>query len=436
MSKRNIQWNQESSITNVIKDMQNELNNLISDKQDNTFFRNSIQQLESWDNFIDSFFKKFKLGKHYSRKTIELKFSQIFNHPELEDIVANSPAIAKELIALGNELASTLDQEKTFIFKTRLIQTDQLYEFDNITICNGKEKNENGESIREQCLIFLKNLRKNSSDESDKAVDEFINFINETTEETIIIIKETGDDILSKLKALDAARTFLNEIAFFADISHFYKTLPSLEIDKPNKSNFIKINEHTQRISYGTVENEIVRPILFTLNENFKTENPNIHKFAVMLKEYDFPIYQKAESNPLLSKVSIAINWYAKAQRSLDEHTKFLFCCIGLEALFSQKGAPVAETLSDNCALLLGRNLESRINIKKDVKRLYDSRSGIAHGRKPEILEHDLKLVSHILASSIVEMIKLSKYKSIALDNEVSLYFERQKMDSSSFETV
>src|SRR5690606_25756131 len=108
-------------------------------------------------------------------------------------------------------------------------------------------------------------------------------------------------------------RTFLNEIAFFADISHFYKTLPSLEIDKPNKSNFIKINEHTQRISYGTVENEIVYPVLFTLNENFQAENTSIHKFAVMLKEYDFPIYQKAESNPLLSKVSIAINWYAKA---------------------------------------------------------------------------------------------------------------------------
>lgn len=432
MSQQTVQWNKHKSVINTILDMQNELNDL-TDKQNNSIFIHGFHYLKSWDNFIDCFIKKFDLGKHYSKKTIGMKFSLIFNDFKPEDIINNAPNIARKLMDLGDELASTLGQEKIFIFKTKLIHTDKTYIFENITICNGKQKSENNESVREQCLTFLNTLNENYSDIAEEKKQEFSEFINDTTEETVILIKETGDKILSKAKALDKARTFINEIAFFADLCHMYSTLPSLEIDEPNKSNLIKIDVHEKIIGYASVEDDTLIPILFTLDENFQTKNNNILHFRDFLKKYDFPICQKVKENEVLSKVSIAISWYAKARRSLDIHTKFLFCCIGLEALFSQNGNPVSETLASNCALLLGNSVDNRMDIKAKVKTLYNSRSGIAHGRREEIQNIQLVEVFNLLSVSILKIISLSKENKISTNDEINRYFERQKMDSSSF---
>lgn len=417
----NIKWNKTRSICYFFSKIKDELN-ILRDSQENNIFIKRINQTPSWEDFINSFMNEFSLKDFYSYKTVQKKVLEIYSDEvDLSDFINN-------LLILGKELNSSMDNEQTFVFKTNNIQTDKSYCFGNVTICDGNAEY-NNQSIRGEMIDFLNNLK--SSDYLKNQKDIFIDFINETTADTVILVKAKGDDILAKAKAIDEARDFLDEITFFANILGWIKVLPSLEIDKPNTSNFIKINKKLPLISYAQLEDESVFPVLFTLNNDSNVENNRNYIFASYLIKYGFPIYQKAENSSLLARVTVAISWCAKAYRTLDRHNKFLFCCIGLEALFSTTSdlENVSETLANRCSSLLANTIKDHEKLKKIVKSLYCDRSGIAHGRKPSILEKDLSTVLRVLIESIVLSLKLSKNENIIQEEE---YF--QLLDNKIFD--
>lgn len=382
------------------------------------------EQQRKLQELIESFISFHGISKFFKFSTIHQAFINIY-----AEVLSTNKKIEEELLSLATELKSTAEHEHTFIFKVNLLQTDKPYEFDNIFIGEADVKADDGESVIDYTLQFLEKLGNESPGK-----DEFTKYIQDTVKGTVITVKEVGDEAFSKERAIEAARNLLNEIAFFSNVSYFYKTQPCLEIDTPNDSNFIKINQHNSLISYGSIEPEKPSTILFTLNEENDYGNDCINRLAKVLKHFNFPIFQTGKDNQVLTRISTAINWYVDALQSKNNHTKFLFCCIGLESLYSiNQSSPITESLSDNCAFLLGDNLEYRIHIKSDVKKLYAHRSGVAHGRKPEILDKDLELVFNYLKYSILNLLELVKEKQLTNDKSLLEYFEHQKLDSSAF---
>lgn len=384
----------------------------------------NTEQREKFQELINSFISYHGFSKYFKSGTIHKAFMDIYSR-----FISENKIIEDEILHLATKLKETIEHKHTFIFKVKLLETDMPYTFDNIFIGDANFADDDGESLADYTLKFLDNLNN-----ENPGKDEFINFIHNTVQDTVITVKEVGDEEFSKERAIETARNFLNEIAFFSNITYFYKTQPCLEIDNPNDSNFIKINQHNSLISYGSIEPELAFPIFFTLDETIDYGNDCINKFAGALKHYNFPIFQNGKDNEILTRISTAINWYVDALQSKNNHTKFLFCCIGLESIYSiNQSSPITESLSDNCAFLLGNSLQDRITIKSDVKKLYGHRSGVAHGRKPEILDKDLKLVFEYLKYSIINLLELEKEKQLKDDKSLLAYFENQKLDSSTF---
>jgi hypothetical protein len=81
-------------------------------------------------------------------------------------------------------------------------------------------------------------------------------------------------------------------------------------------------------------------------------------------------------------RLSVALNslWVAVFSRYRDQG--FLSLTTLLEALFSTGSSEITHTLSERTALLLGKSATERIEIYERVKKLYNTRSKIIHGRQ------------------------------------------------------
>lgn len=86
--------------------------------------------------------------------------------------------------------------------------------------------------------------------------------------------------------------------------------------------------------------------------------------------------------------IKSAMDWYMNSQMVMDETMSFIQICMGLEALLGDKreqGVGITQTLSDRCSYLIGKGMDDREEIKKQLKKAYELRSAIVHGLKNRI---------------------------------------------------
>ncbi|MBB1449881.1 hypothetical protein H5159_02105 [Pseudoalteromonas sp. SG43-1] len=93
------------------------------------------------------------------------------------------------------------------------------------------------------------------------------------------------------------------------------------------------------------------------------------------------------QKNEIEKRIFQSINWFGKAINSNVYEEQFLFIAISIESLlvgdepagpFSNQGG-ITQKISERSAFLLGNDVENRIQIEKDVKKLYGLRSKIVH---------------------------------------------------------
>ncbi|MCW0274074.1 MULTISPECIES: HEPN domain-containing protein [Klebsiella] len=86
--------------------------------------------------------------------------------------------------------------------------------------------------------------------------------------------------------------------------------------------------------------------------------------------------------------IKAAMDWYMNSKMAMDETMSFIQICMGIEALLGDKreqGAGITQTLSDRCSYLIGKGMDDRNEIKKQLKKIYELRSAIVHGLKNRI---------------------------------------------------
>ncbi|MDC5161324.1 HEPN domain-containing protein [Acinetobacter baumannii] len=416
-----VKWDKESSINKAFDELFN-VRSFPSQKMYPMHYLGVdwIFSSEQWENFcslISDFIVFYELKKTHKFQTIQ----QLFNNIVSKWLECNKIeySVFSDLI---RDTLNSRQQEHIFIFVVENLFTDKSYTFGNITLCNGSQVcDEIGKTIPNHVLGLLNSFEstKNGGD-----VVELNDYLTQLQSKTIIQVKEVGDKEFSKERALINARKFLNKILFFSSISFHFEVLPCLEIDGKREAQYLKIHACNQKISFGHLDSMPIIKFCFRSTDILSENLDKFHFNELVLNS----------SDDISNRISTAIDWYASAIRSNEQHLKFLYYCIGLESLFSfNNNGPVSETLADNCAFLLEENIKNRMKLKREVKNLYTHRSGLAHGRNAELIDDDLNKARNILCYSIIDFIKLRYQNEILKNNDLIDYFERCKFDSSKY---
>jgi len=83
--------------------------------------------------------------------------------------------------------------------------------------------------------------------------------------------------------------------------------------------------------------------------------------------------------------------------------------------------------VSENVALLLGTDIQSRQKIEVEVKRLYSMRSSIAHAGNNEVNQGDLDTIQRIAREIVIKIFITKSLKEITSIAEMHNFFKSLK---------
>lgn len=111
--------------------------------------------------------------------------------------------------------------------------------------------------------------------------------------------------------------------------------------------------------------------------------------------------------NKLQKRILASVEWIGKGMRDPDTAKSFVQFLIAFEALltFKERGTivspSIASQLAEFSAYIVGDDFDSRLEVEKSVKKLYDRRSAVAHGGSQSVLESEvieaLKIVRNLI---------------------------------------
>lgn len=121
--------------------------------------------------------------------------------------------------------------------------------------------------------------------------------------------------------------------------------------------------------------------------------------------QYAWCLASLKSPNKFQQRLRLAIEWIGQAISEAAPQSSFLKAAISLEIIFTYNeksiiNPSILSQISEGAALLLGSNAHERLDLEKEVKRLYSLRSSIVHSGNTHISNSDReKMIS--LASSV-----------------------------------
>ncbi|PJN50192.1 hypothetical protein PAEVO_52360 [Paenibacillus sp. GM2FR] len=119
--------------------------------------------------------------------------------------------------------------------------------------------------------------------------------------------------------------------------------------------------------------------------------------------------------------------WFGESRIDHDIASRFLKLMLAIECLLNTNDdAPITATLSERVAFVQGEKIDERLNLVKEMKRLYKIRSKITHHGSTEAGLEDLGVLEEVVSELIVIFLTNAKYD---LENKAELnqMFERLK---------
>ena len=122
-------------------------------------------------------------------------------------------------------------------------------------------------------------------------------------------------------------------------------------------------------------------------------------------------IYNPPKSS-LAERVSRGLGWLSRGRRSTDRAERLLYFFTAVEALLTSddKDAPVVQTICRHAAVIMSDEMEARLKIASDLRRLYALRSKLIHGGDRIISWKDATLtqfLSEALYFNVLDKMKL-----------------------------
>ncbi len=129
--------------------------------------------------------------------------------------------------------------------------------------------------------------------------------------------------------------------------------------------------------------------------------------------DYVWDLACMSDPNGFQTRIITAIEWLGQAISEMSTQNSFLKAAISLEIIFTFNEKTVItpsimNQISESVALLLGKDLEQRKTLEREIKDLYGIRSSIVHAGKKNI-DKSMGLKMIILARSVIRELSTNK---------------------------
>jgi len=204
-------------------------------------------------------------------------------------------------------------------------------------------------------------------------------------------------------------------------VNHLYLFLQSLGLFKSTLSLLMvggllvrqldEVNSFPSEF-FGLESSIYLGPRYVLWNEEYNDFLEFLNKYKYFRSNYE----ENKSSEKQLKRIYGAIRFYTRSFQSVSPVPRFINLCISLECLFGEGQHELKYRYSNRVAMLLGDNIERRKSVYNNIRKLYDKRSKILHGRtKWSISPKEVLTLNEIIRQSILRCISLyiKKYKKI-----------------------
>ena len=161
------------------------------------------------------------------------------------------------------------------------------------------------------------------------------------------------------------------------------------------------------------------RPIWKLSLKSRQAKKVGIHRASLLLAD--------GARTALEDRIVNALAWAGRARVESRADVAFMLYAIALESLLTKPSSRtgVTERLRLRVAYLLGRSPKGRQSLYDLMGRLYDLRSEVVHGGDARVLAaSDLEVMSEIVETAIVLVLKDKRFRSIRDPQQFERWFE------------
>ena len=138
------------------------------------------------------------------------------------------------------------------------------------------------------------------------------------------------------------------------------------------------------------------------------------------------------QNNELERKLLRCVEWIGQSIMDQNPASAFIKAATALEVLFSktEKGLitpSIMAQIAEGCALLLGTDPKSCMDIEKHVKRLYGIRSSVVHSGEDTVPQDELNLLIHIARAVVLRLLSDAMYGVYQNAKELHGYLKAKK---------
>ncbi len=361
----------------------------------------SEKEHELFKEVADYILDEQYIKENFPVSYIEDKLKDIISEAASKSVNEKKNFIEEKVNALRDDMKNDIKEwifqipvENIKIYKDIKIGNVKLFTFNNEKLINTKEK-------------YLK------SHASDFMVNNFENYLNKVFAEVKVITIKKYAKILAIKEinlALNCLKLFIHQDNasfgingnFFTNVDRFYLLYSDFNdwlLSDGYLGQLIPFNLDEESFKFMKQNGfDKLNDLLIKKNSAYETRILNsIFWFGEALSLY----------------IDIKEDLIENKKHENLEHFKFgekvIKLCTALESILTfDKEEPIRENISERAALILGKEYSDRINIKRNIKRIYDIRSSIVHNGDVFVSKYYVKYLSDVVRYILYKLIDSS----------------------------
>lgn len=133
-------------------------------------------------------------------------------------------------------------------------------------------------------------------------------------------------------------------------------------------------------------------------------------------------ILSSTSKTKMQERILLAIEWLGQARLERSRANAILKAAIATEILFNLRqeaiGPSISSQIAETMAHVVGGNVEVKLMIEKEMKRLYGLRSDVTHRGAVNFDEGDIRLLMILAGDAIMVLLTRAPYKDFASEDQ------------------
>lgn len=149
-----------------------------------------------------------------------------------------------------------------------------------------------------------------------------------------------------------------------------------------------------------------------------------------------------ANPNPceLQARILLAVDWLGQARLERSASNAILKAAIATEILFNLDNSTIAPSINsqiaESMALVVGGDVETRLYILKQMKRLYGLRSSVTHRGKVDVDDYEVHLLMSFASEAVMILLSRKPYRLFEVEAQLKEYLNEMKFSGPALPRV